>query len=272
MKLLRRQLSASGSRRCRVPGRSRVVAWAQNYPTRPVRDRRRLRGRDARPTFSPRLMAQWLSQRLGQQFIIENRPGAGGNIGAEIVAKATADGYTLLMVPPRGRGQCHALRASQFQFPARHSAGRRRGARAQCRRGQSVSPGQNHSGTDRLRQGQSRQAQFCLGRHRHREPFGGRIIQHHDRRQPVSMCAYRGDWPAMADLIAGQVAGRRLRPMIASIGHIRAGQLRPLAVTTIKRSDALPDIPSVSDFLPGYEASSMVRHRRAAGNTRRDYR
>jgi tripartite-type tricarboxylate transporter receptor subunit TctC len=67
--------------------------------------------------------------------------------------------------------------------------------------------------------------------------------------------AYRGDGPAMADLIAGQVQVG-FATMIASIGHIRAGQLRPIAVTTIKRSDALPDIPSVSDFLPGYEASS----------------
>ena len=67
--------------------------------------------------------------------------------------------------------------------------------------------------------------------------------------------AYRGDGPAMADLIAGQVQVG-FATMIASLGHIRAGQLRPIAVTTIKRSDALPDIPSVSDFLPGYEASS----------------
>ena len=123
MKLPRRQFLHLAAGAAALPAVSRI-AWAQAYPSRPVRIDRRLSPPAARPTFIARLMGQWLSERLGQPFVIENRPGAGGNIGTEAVVRAPADGYTLLMVASVERDQRDALRQAQFQFHPRHRAGR----------------------------------------------------------------------------------------------------------------------------------------------------
>src|ERR1700722_20340867 len=114
MKLLRRQFLHLAAGAAAFPALSRV-AWAQNYPAHPVQI---VVGFAAGSTTDilARLMAPWLSQRLGQQFIIENRPGAGGNIGAETVAKATADGYTLLMVPPAVAANATLYEHLNFNF------------------------------------------------------------------------------------------------------------------------------------------------------------
>ena len=123
MKLPRRRFSASGRGRCRAAGR-----LARSRGRKPIR-----RGRCASivgfaaggaPDIVARLMGQWLSERLGQPFIIENRPGAGSNIATEAVVRAPPDGYTLLMVGPSERDQRDALRQAQFQFHPRHRAGR----------------------------------------------------------------------------------------------------------------------------------------------------
>src|ERR1700738_2029643 len=150
-------------------------AWAESYPAHPVRI---VVGFAAGSTTDilARLMGQWLSQRLGQQFVVENRPGAGGNIGAETVVKAAPGGYMRLMAPP---------------VVAAHATDRVRGARSQRSRGQPVDSGKDHSRIDHVRQGQSRQAQLCLGRDRDREPSGRPIVQYDDRRKPSARALSR---------------------------------------------------------------------------------
>jgi tripartite-type tricarboxylate transporter receptor subunit TctC len=229
------------------------IALAQSYPTHPVRI---IVGFAAGSTTDilARLIGQWLSQKLDQQFIIENRPGAGGNVGAEGVAKSTADGYTLLMVPPAVAANATLYEHLNFNFlrDIAPVAGVVRVPNVV-----EVHPSVPVKNIPELiayakaNPGKLSFASAGIGTASHLagqlfNAMTGADLQH---------VAYRGDGPAMADLIAGQVQVG-FATMTASIGHIRADRLRPLAVTTIKRSDALPGIPSVSDFLPGYEASS----------------
>ena len=252
MKLFRRQFLHLVAGAAAFPALSRV-ARAQNYPAHPVQI---VVGFAAGSTTDilARLMAPWLSQRLGQQFIIENRPGAGGNIGAETVVRATADGYTILMVPRAVAANATLYEHLNFNFL--HDIAPVAGV-VRVPNVVEVNPSIPVKTIPELiayakaNPGKLSFASAGIGTASHLagqlfNTMTGVNLQH---------VAYRGDGPAMADLIAGQVQVG-FATMIASIGHIRAGQLRPIAVTTIKRSDALPDIPSVSDFLPGYEASS----------------
>ena len=121
MKLPRRKFLHLAAGAVALPAMSRL-AWAQAYPARPVRLIIGVAPGSA-PDILGRLLAQWLSERLGQPFIVENRPGGGGNIAIEAVVKAPADGYTLLLVTYFERGQCGTLRKAQLQFHPRHRAG-----------------------------------------------------------------------------------------------------------------------------------------------------
>src|ERR1700723_2222689 len=230
-----------------MPAISRI-AHAETYPVHPVRI---VVGFAAGSTTDilARLMGQWLSQRLGQQFVIENRPGAGGNIGAETVVKAVPDGYTLLMVPPAVAANAALYEHLNFDF-IRDTA-----PVAGVVRVPNVAevhpsvPGNNLP--ELFAYAQANKLSYAsagIGTPSHLSGqlfniMTGVNLQH---------VPYRGDGPAMADLIAGQVPVA-FATMIASIEHIRAGQLRPLGVTTLKRSDVLPDLPSISEFVPGYE-------------------
>jgi tripartite-type tricarboxylate transporter receptor subunit TctC len=201
-----------------------------------------------------RLIGQWLSQKLGQQFVVENRPGAGGNVGAESVAKAVPDGYTLLMVPPAVAANATLYEHLNFNFlnDIAPVAGVVRVPNVV-----EVNPSVPVKTIPELiayaksNPGKLSFASAGIGTASH---LAGQLFNSKTGLD-LQHVAYRGDGPAMADLIGGQVQVG-FATMTASIGHIRAERLRPLAVTTIKRSDALPGIPSVSDFLPGYEASS----------------
>ena len=228
-------------------------AWAQAYPAHPVRI---IVGFAAGSTTDilARLMGQFLSQRLGQQFVIENRPGAGGNVGAETMINAAPDGYTLLMVPPAVAANAALYPHLNFDF-IRDTAPVAGVVRVpnvvEVHPSVPVQTIPELIAYAKSNPGKLSFASAGIGTASHLagqlfNVMTGVRIQH---------VPYRGDGPAMADLIAGQVQVG-FATMTASIGHIRANRLRPLAVTTVKRSDALPDVPSVSEFIPGYEASS----------------
>jgi tripartite-type tricarboxylate transporter receptor subunit TctC len=250
--LCRRQMLRLAASAAAVPLVSRF-ARAENYPVRPVRV---VVGFAAGSTTDilARLMSQWLSTRLGQQFVVENRPGAGGNVGAEVVVKANADGYTLLMVPPAVAANPALYEHLTFEFirDTAPVAGVVRVPNVV-----EVNPSLDVKTVPELiayakaNPGKLSFASAGIGTASHLagQLFNGMTganLQH---------VPYRGDGPAMVDLIGGQVQVG-FATMTASIGHIRAGRLRPLAVTTVQHSDALPGIPSVSEFVPGFEASS----------------
>jgi len=252
MNLPRRKFLHLAAGAAALPAVSRR-ARADAYPTHPVR---------LIVGFAPgsttdilaRLMGQWLSQRLGQQFVVENRPGAGGNIGAEAVVRAAADGYTLLMVPPAVAANATLYEDLSFSI-VRDTAPVAGVVRvpnvAEVHPSVPVNTIPELIAYAKANPSKLSYASAGIGTPSHLagqlfNSMTGVNLQH---------VPYRGDGPAMADLIAGQVPVA-FATMIASIGHIRAGQLRPLAVTTVKRSDALPGIPSVSEFVPGYETSS----------------
>ena len=202
MKLLRRTISASGGGCCRAAGRV-AVRGAQAYPSRPVRI---IVGFAPGGTFDimARLIGQWLSERLGQPFVIENRPGAGGNIGTEAVVRAPPDGYTLLLV-----GTANAINATlyeklNFNF-IRDIAPVAGIARVpDGHGGESIGSGKDRSRVHRLRQGQSRQAQHGVGWYRHPLSCFRRAVQDDDRRQLGSRAVSRAG-PALTDLLGGQV-------------------------------------------------------------------
>jgi len=231
-------------------------AWsarADNYPDRPVH---------LIVGFAPgsttdilgRLIGQWLSQRLGQQFVIDNRPGAGGNVGAEAALKSAPDGYTLYMVPPAVAANPALYKNLNFDFirDAAPVAGVVRVPNVV-----EVNPAVPIKSIPELiayakaNPGKLSFASAGIGTASH---LAGQLFNSMTGAN-LTHVPYRGDGPAMADLVAGQVQVG-FATMIASIGFIRAGKLRPLAVTTVAHSDALPGIPSVSEFVPGFEASS----------------
>jgi tripartite-type tricarboxylate transporter receptor subunit TctC len=201
-----------------------------------------------------RLMSQWLSVRLGQQFVVENRPGAGGNVGAEAVVRSNADGYTLLMVPPAVAANPALYEHLTFDF-IRDTAPVAGVVRVpnvvEVNPSLAVNSVPALIAYAKTNPGKLSFASAGIGTASHLAGqlfnfMSGANLQH---------VPYRGDGPAMVDLIGGQVQVG-FATMTASIGHIRAGRLRPLAVTTVQHSDALPDVPSVSEFIPGFEASS----------------
>jgi len=201
-----------------------------------------------------RLMGLWLAQRFGQQFVIENRPGAGGNVAAEEVSKTVPDGYTLLMVPPAVASNEALYAHLNFVFLRDFApvAGVVRVPNVcEVNPDVPVKTVPELIAYARANRGKLSFASAGIGTASHLagELFNsmtGAGLQH---------IPYRGDGPAMADLIAGQVQVG-FATMTASIGHIRGGKLRPLAVTTLKPSDALPGVPTVAEFVPGFEASS----------------
>ena len=254
MKLPRRDFLHLAAGAAALPAVSRI-ARAQAYPSRPVR---LVVGFAAAGTtdIGARLISQWLAERLGQQFIVENRPGGGSSLAAEFVVRAPADGYTLLLSTVANAINTSFYKNLSFDFirditpvadlmhvplvmeinptvPAKTVAEFIAYARANPGKITMASSGVGTSG--------------------------------HISAELFSMMAdvkmvhvpYRGAGPALVDVIAGQCQVIfDLLP--SSIGYIRAGSLRALAVTTATRSDALPDVPVVADSVPGYEASAWI--------------
>jgi tripartite-type tricarboxylate transporter receptor subunit TctC len=251
MKLPRRRFLHLAAGAAALPAVSRF-AWAQAYPTRPVRIIVGFAAGGGTDILA-RLMGQLLSERLGQPFIIENRPGAGSNIGTEAVVKAPPDGYTLLLVPPGAAINATLYDTLSYNFirDIAPVAGIIRVPNVM-----EVNPSvpaktvPEFIAYAKANSGKLSMASSGIGGSVH---VSGELFK---VMTGVSMVhvPYRGDAPAITDLIGGQVQVM-FGSMPASIEHIRAGKLRALAVTTAMRSEALLDIPTVGDYVPGFEAS-----------------
>jgi len=228
-------------------------AWAQAYPTRPVRIIVPFASGGATDIIA-RLIGQWLSERVGQPFVIENRPGGGGNVGTEAVVRAPPDGYTFLLASSTNAINATLYDKLNFNFirdvapaasiirnplvivvhpsvPAKTVPELIAYAKANRRILNMASPGNgspNH--------------------------VSGELFKMMTGVDMVHV-PYRSGGPALTDLLGGQV--QVMFPnIVSSIEDIRNGRLRALAVTTAARSELLPDIPTVAEFLPGYEASN----------------
>jgi tripartite-type tricarboxylate transporter receptor subunit TctC len=253
MKFARRSFLHLAATAAALPAVSRFAS-AQTYPSRPVRIVVGFAAGSS-PDITARLMAQWLSERLGQQFIIDNRPGAGTNIATEAVVRAPPDGYTLLWVTAPNTINATLYDKLNFNFirdiapvapfvrvpnvivvnpavPARTVP--EFIAYAKANPGKINMASSTIGGTDHV---------------------SGELFKMMAGIDLV-LVPYRGGGAALfSDLFSGQVQVN-FSALAAAIGYIRGDKLRALAVTTTTRSDAMPDIPTVSEFLPGYEASS----------------
>ena len=235
-----------------LPVMSRI-ARAQAYPTRPVR---LIVGYAAGGTndIIARLVGQSLSERLGQQFLIENRPGAGTNIATEAAVNATADGYTLLLVGPANAINATLYEKLNFNFlrdivPV--------GGVVRVPLVMAVNPSlpaktiPEFIAYAKANPGKISMASAGIGSAPH---VSGELFKMMAGVDMVHV-PYRGDGPALTDLIGGQVQVY-FSGLAPSLDHFKTGKLRPLGVTTAKRSDALPDVPAIGEFVLGYEAST----------------
>jgi tripartite-type tricarboxylate transporter receptor subunit TctC len=252
MKLSRLQFLHLAAGAAALPAVSRI-ARAQTYPTRPVR---------LIVPYPPgggvditaRLIGQSLSERLGQPFVIENRPGAASNIGTEAVVRAAPDGYTLLLVGINSAINATSYDKLNFNFI------------------RDITPVATISGVPsimavhpsfpaktvpefiayaRANPGKANMASEGIG------GFGQLFGEMFKMMAGINMVhvPYRGAAPALTDLMGAQVQVMFVTTL-SSIQYVRAGKLRALAVTSATRSEALPEVPTVGEFLPGYEASN----------------
>jgi tripartite-type tricarboxylate transporter receptor subunit TctC len=229
------------------------IARAQGYPSRPVR---------IIVPFAPggstditaRLIGQWLSERLGQQFLTENRPGAGSNIGTEVVVNAPPDGYTLLLVGASSAINVTLYEKLNFNFlrditpiagiisiPFVMAVG-------------PSFPAKTVSEFIAYAKGNSGKVSIASGGNGTAGHLSGELFKMMTGVNMVHV-PYRGEAAALTDLLGGQVQVM-FATVPASIEYIKAGKLRSLAVTAATRLDALPNVPTVGDFLPGYEVSA----------------
>jgi tripartite-type tricarboxylate transporter receptor subunit TctC len=252
MGIRRRELLRLAAGAVALPFAARI-AHAETYPSRPVH---------IIVGFAPgtgnditsRLIAQWLSDRLGRQFVVENRPGAASNLAVEMVARANPDGYTLMSVGPAAAINAALYKNLSFDFlrDIAPVAATMRVPNVMVV-GPSV-PAQTLP--EFIAYAKANPGKINLatsGPGSTLNTFGQLFAM----MTGVSLVAvtYRGGSAAFVDLLAGQVHVM-FGPLSEAIGHIRSGQVRALAVTTTVRSPILPDVPSIGEFVPGYEAST----------------
>jgi tripartite-type tricarboxylate transporter receptor subunit TctC len=229
------------------------IAMAQGYPTRPVHVIVGFPPGGAADTLA-RLLGQWLSERLGQPFIIENRPGAAGNIATEAAVKSPADGYTLLFVVANNAVNATLYDKLNFNF-IRDIAPVASVARVPG--SLDVNPSiPVHTVPEFIAYAKANPGKLNMGSSGVGSPqhVSGELFKMMTGVDLVHV-PYRGGALAVADLLAGQVQVV-FDVLPESVGHIRAGKLRSLAVTTATRSEALPEVPTISDFVPGFETSA----------------
>jgi tripartite-type tricarboxylate transporter receptor subunit TctC len=250
----RRQFLHLAAGAAALPAISRM-SWAQSYPTQAVRLIVPFAA-GAVNDITARLIGRWLSERLGQPFIIENRPGGGANIGIEAVVRAPADGYTLLVI-----GTTAAINATLFE-KLNYNFIRDIAPVASIIRVphvMQVNPSLPVTTVPEfIAYAKANPGKISMGSGGNGSPAHV-IGEHFKMMTGVNLVhvPYRGGAPALTDLIGGQIQVAFI-DMAGSIEYIRAGKLRALAVTTATRSEALPDIPTIGDFVPGFEASQWV--------------
>jgi tripartite-type tricarboxylate transporter receptor subunit TctC len=252
LKLARRRFLHLATAAAALPSVSRV-ATAQTYPTRPVR---LIIGYPpgGSADITARLLGQWLSERFGQPFVIESRPGASTNIATEAVVRAPPDGYTLLLVAPANAINATLYEKLNFNFISDIApvAGIIRFPNVMV-----VNPlvpantVPEFIAYAKANPGRLNMASSGNGSTIH---VSGELFKMMTGVNMVHV-PYRGGAPALTDMISGQVQVM-FDNVPTSIEFIRAGKLRALAVTTATRSEVLPDLPTVADFVPGYEASA----------------
>jgi tripartite-type tricarboxylate transporter receptor subunit TctC len=232
-----------------------ALARAQSFPTRPVR----LVVGQAAGSGSDvlaRLIAQWLSERLGQAFVIENRPGAGGNIGAEAVVRSPADGYTLLLITSTNTINAALYDSQGFNVVRDISAVASvtltpyalvvNPALAARTVPEFIDYAKANPGKINMASGGNGSVSHVSGE-MFKQMTGLDVVH----------VPYRGSTPAHMDLIGGQVQVM-FDAMTSSLEHIKSGKMRVLAVTSAKRSDMLPNVPTLGDFVSGYDVSAWL--------------
>jgi tripartite-type tricarboxylate transporter receptor subunit TctC len=251
MKLPRRNFLHLAAGAAALPAVS-CFAWAQAYPSRPVRVVVPFAAGGPGDILA-RLIGQWLSERFGQPFVIENRPGGGSNIGTEAVVRAPGDGYSLLLASGANAINAALYEKLNFNF-IRDIAPVASIIRTPLV--MVVNPSvpaktvPEFIAYAKANPGKINMASGGTGTGTH---IAGELFKMMAGVDMVHV-PYRGGGPALTDLLGGQMQVY-FPTTVASIEYIRAGRLRALAVTTATRSDALPDLPTVSEFVPGYEAS-----------------
>jgi len=248
----RRQLLHLAAGVAVLPALSRI-AWAQIYPSRAVR---LIAGSapGSAVDILARLIGQWLSERLGQPLVVENRPGAGSNIATEAVVRAPADGYTLLLVQPAAAINATLYENLSFNF-GRDIAPV--GGIVSVPLVMLVNPSvpartiPEFIAYAKANPGRINMASAGNGTAPH---VAGELFKLMAGVDMIHV-PYRGGGPALTDLLGGQVQVY-FGNMVSSVEYIKAGTLRALAITTATRWQALPDLPAMADFVPGYEASS----------------
>ena len=252
MKLPRRQFLHLAAGAVALPAVS-GIAGAQSYPTRPVHIVVGFPPGQA-ADISARLLGQWLSERLGQSFVIDNRPGAASTIATEQVVHAPPDGYTLLFVVASNYINATLKTNLPYNFirDIEPVASTTRSPLVVV-----VNPSlpiKNIPDLIAYAKAHPNKLNMASGGIGNSTHLAGELFK---MMTGVDMfhVPYRGSAPALTDLVSGQVQVM-FDLMASSMAYIRAGQLRALAVTTAKRSEALPELPTVGDFVPGYEAST----------------
>jgi len=254
MKLLRRQFFRIAAGAAALPAVSRI-ALALDYPTRPVHV---IVGYPpgSGPDIEGRLIAQWLSERLGQPFVVENRPGAASNIATEAVVHAPADGYMLLLVASANASNATLYNNLSFNFvrdiePV--ASIMRAPFVMQVNPSLPTRTFPEFIAYAKANPGKINMASSGNGTLPH---ICGELLK---MMTGINMThvPYRGGAPAMVDLMSGQVQVG-FSVVTETLQYLKAGKLRALAVTAAARSDVLPNIPTISEFVPGYEASAWV--------------
>ena len=252
MNLRRRHVLQLAGGAVALPAVSRF-AFGQSYPSKPVRVIVGF-GAGGAPDILPRLVGQWLTERLGQTFVVENRPGASGNLATEAVVAAPPDGYTLLSTSLSNAVNAPLYTKLKFDFT------RDIAAVAGISRDPDVvvvNPAfpaktlPEFIAYAKANPGKVNMASPGVGTSPH---MAGELFNYMAGIK-MTHVAYRASPPAIADLLAGQVQVY-FSPISAGVSYIKSGKLRPLAVTTATRSDAFPDVPPVAQFVPGYDVSA----------------